>query len=340
MPKKYPALSKKQRGGLFLASGSTHPELARSVAEHAGLALDETERKRFPNGELYVRFGESVRGKHAILLQSHAQAGNRTINDSIMELILMGEAARGASAREVTAVIPHLGYARQDRKARGREPISAAVIIRQLAGVGINRIVSLDMHSSQTQGAFEGPFDHLTAEPLLRRELKRYVRESDEDVVIVAPDVGRAKAAELYSHQLGVGVVNMVKVRDKSDPSNIIRPQKPKGVRRKTCLIIDDMIDTAGTLASAAESLHDAGASHVIAAATHGLFSDPALERLEASPIDQLLVTDSVPLEQPRLVLGDRLQEISVAPLLARAICEIATDGSISSIFKDQQNYS
>jgi ribose-phosphate pyrophosphokinase len=327
-----------QYSKMTLASGSTHIPLAEATAELMGIKTCIVERKTFPNSETYVRFGESVRGKQVFVMQSLAADAGKSVNDSFMEMLIMVDAAKRASASEITVIAPYLAYSRQDRKARGREPISAATIIRALQSAGADRLVSVDMHSAQTQATFNGPFDHLTAEPLIKTALENIIDGHQEGYVVVSPDGGRAKAAEDYAEALGVDVGHMVKGRDREDSSKIVRPDTIVGVKGKVCLIIDDIIDTAGTLVSAAETLHRSGAKGVITCATHGLFSGPALERLKNAPIDKVIVTDSTPLELPIKVLGDKLEVLSIASLLASAIVEIGTRGSVSKIFNDR-NY-
>ncbi len=323
---------------ISLASGSTHVPLAQATADLMGIAMCNVERKTFPNSETYIRYGESVRGKQVFIMQSLAADSGKSVNDSFMEMLIMVDAAKRASASEVTVIAPYLAYSRQDRKARGREPISAATIIRALQSAGADRLVSVDMHSAQTQATFNGPFDHLTAEPLIKAALEEIIDGHNEEYVVVSPDGGRAKAAEDYAEALGVEIVHMVKGRDREDSSKIVRPHTVAGVDGKICLIIDDIIDTAGTLVSAAETLQRSGAKGVITCATHGLFSEPALERLKNAPIDRIIVTDSTPLDIPKKSLGDKLQVLSIASLLASAIVEIGTRGSVSKIFNDR-NY-
>jgi ribose-phosphate pyrophosphokinase len=331
-------LSPKLRNSIFIASGSTHPTLADDIAAFMGLKLGLVERKQFPNTEQYVRYGESVRGKHVFVIQALAVANGRSVNDSLMELMLMIDAAKRSSAAEITVVTPYMAYSRQDRKARGREPISAATVIRMLQSAGADRLVSIDMHSAQTQATFYGPFDHLTAEPLLREALEVRVATSDEVFVVVSPDGGRAKLAEHYAEKLGVDVVHMPKSRDVKDSHKITRPDFIHEVSGRTCLLIDDMIDTAGTLVSAAQALKDSGAGRIIVGATHALFSGPALERLRNASIDEVIVTDTVPLNGANEVLGDKLVVLSSAPFIGRALGEIATDGSVSKMFNDHNN--
>ena len=322
----------------YLASGSTHIDLAQQTSDEMGIELGNVERKMFPNTELYIRYGDSIRGKHVFIIQSLAAVDGRSVNDSFMETLIMVDAAKRASAAEVTVVVPYLAYGRQDRKARGREPISAATVIRSLQSAGADRIVSVDMHSVQTQATFNGPFDHLTAETLIQSALEDRVKGDVDNFVVVSPDGGRAKVAEDYANELGVSVVHMTKSRDREDSSKIKRPDLIAGVEGKTCLMIDDMIDTAGTLVSAAETLKRSGATRIITCATHGIFSHPAIDRLAAAPIDEIIVTNTVPLDEAKQILGDKLQILSIAPILAQTLTEIATRGSVSKIFNDR-NY-
>jgi ribose-phosphate pyrophosphokinase len=331
-------LSQEQCESIFIATGSTHPELAEATAKSMGLSMGLVERKQFPNTEQYVRYGDSVRGDHVFIFQSLAAAGGRSVNDSLMELILMVDAAKRSSALEITVVAPYLAYSRQDRKARGREPISAATVIRMLQSAGADRLVSVDMHSPQTQATFNGPFDHLTAEPLIRSALKLRVGTNYEEFVVVSPDGGRAKAAEHYAGHLNIDVVHMPKARDRLDSSKVVRPAYMQGVEGRTCLLIDDMIDTAGTLVSAAATLKDSGARRIVVCASHALFSPPALQRLKDAPIDEVIVTNTVPLIEAKEVLGERLSILSIAPLIGRALSEIATHGSVSKIFNDRNH--
>jgi ribose-phosphate pyrophosphokinase len=327
-----------QQSKIFLASGSTHPGLAKDTAEFMGLRFGEVEHKCFPNTEQYVRYGESVRGKHAFIIQALAATKGFSVNDSLMELVLMVDAAKRSSASEITVVAPYLAYSRQDRKARGREPISAAAVIRMLQSAGADRLVSIDMHSAQTQATFNGPFDHLTAEPLIQTAMHERVGDNYDEYVVVSPDGGRAKVAEEYAVELGVSLVHMSKLRARHDSSKIIRPDSVDGVKGRTCLLIDDMIDTAGTLVSAAETLERSGARRIIVAATHGLFSSPALDRLKNAPIDEIIVTDTVPQVESKRVLSDQLEVLSIAPILGRALAEIATHGSVSKMFNDRNH--
>lgn len=337
-PEKNIELKKKYRQKIYIASGSTHPELAGEIAEHLGLELGDDERKQFPNTEQFFKYGDSVRGYHVFAIQSLAASKGRSVNDSLMELMLMVDAAKRASAAEISVVVPYLAYSRQDRKARGREPISVATVINMLQNAGANRLVAADLHSQQSQAIFDGPFDTLMGEPLIADALKEKINGNNDEFVVVSPDEGRAKGSADYAHMLNVDIVNMAKSRDRNDPSKIIRPTHVDGVEGRTAFIIDDMIDTAGTLVSAANILKDSGAKHVIVAATHGIFSGPAYERLSAAPIDEVMVTDTIPLDEAKEALGDKLVKISSSRMIARALFEIATDGSVTKMFNDRNN--
>jgi ribose-phosphate pyrophosphokinase len=326
------------RKSIYIASGSAHPELAEETARFMGIDVGVVDRKRFPNTEQYIRYSDSVRGDHVFIIQALAVSNGCSVNDALMELVLMIDAAKRASAAEITVVAPYLAYSRQDRKARGREPISAATVIRMLQSAGADRLVSIDMHSPQTQATFNGPFDHLTAEPLILSALASRVGTDYGEFVVVSPDGGRAKAAEHYADKLNVDVVHMPKSRDRHDSSKIVHPKQIDGVKGRTCLLVDDMIDTAGTLVSAAEALKNSGAMRIIASATHGLFSPPAFERLKNAPIDEVIVTDTVPVDDARKALGGRLNILPSAPLIGRALAEIATHGSVSKMFNDRNH--
>lgn len=324
---------------IYLASGNTHKALAAEIAEAMDLHLHDDDVKIFPSGERYFRYGDSIRGKHALLVQSLVASDNGSVNDALLELVLMIDAARRGSAKEITVVSPYLAYMRQDRKALGREPISAAAVINILQATGAHRLVSVDMHSAQTQAVFDGPFDHLTAEGIIRDALAERINGNHNDFVVVSPDGGRAKTAEIYAGELGVEVVHIPKSRSKTDSSQISRPDWVEGVEGKTCILIDDMIDTAGTLVSAAETLNQSGAKAVIAAATHGILSGPAIDRLQNSHITELVLTDTTPVESFRESLGDKLSVVSVAPMIATALEAIISGNSVLELFSGR-NYS
>lgn len=328
-------LSPEQKNSITVVGGSAYPEQADDIAEAMGLAAESIELRQFPSGELYARFESSVRRKHVLAIQTGVSRPGFSVNDSLAQLELMIDAAKRADAERVTAVMPHFPYGRQDRKAKPREPISAAVVVRVLQALGANRLLSVDLHSPQTQAVFNGPFDHLTAEPMIRHELKTATADLAEgEVCVVAPDEGRAKEARSYARELDADICYLPKDRDRNDTSRIIRPDNVEGVSGRTCVLVDDMIDTAGTLVSAVDLLEKAGAHKIIAAATHGIFSGPALERLQQSAIDKLIVTDTVPQQLAQQALGERLKVLPVAPLIGRALLQVVTGGSVSEIFE------
>lgn len=321
---------------IYLVTGTVHPELAEQTAKAMGIELGPVNRKRFANSEMYVQYASSVRGKHVIIIQTfaHDYKRNLSVNDALMETVLLIDAARRSSAREITVVIPYLGYSRQDRKAKGREPISAAVVTRMLEMAGAHRLVTVDMHSPQVQGTFHGPFDHLVADKLILEGMRKEMGDRDPELfAIVSPDTGRAKDSERAADALGIRLRHLQKTRDRQDSSKLVRPKQMQGVDGRICFMNDDMIDTAGTLITAAQTLRDSGATGVIASATHALLSDPAIERLGSGVIDKLIVTDTVPVDYAKKTLGDRIEVIPVAPLLATALHEIAVGGSVSELF-------
>ena len=326
---------------LYIVTGTVHPKLAEDTVRAMGLELGPLNTKRFANSEMYVQYAASVRGKHVIIIQTfaHDYKRNLSVNDALMETMLLIDAAMRSSAREITVVIPYLGYSRQDRKAKGREPISAAVVTHMLQTAGANRLVTIDMHSPQVQGTFHGPFDHLVAERLILEGLRAEMGDRDPELfAIVSPDTGRAKDSERAANALGIRLRHLQKTRDRRDSSKLIRPKRLQGVEGRICFMTDDMIDTAGTLITAAETLRKSGATGVIASATHALLADPAIERLQSDAIDKLIVTDTVPVDYAQKVLGDKLVVLPVAPLIATALHEIATGGSVSDLFEGR-NY-
>jgi ribose-phosphate pyrophosphokinase len=321
-----------------IVSGGVYPELAEAVADESGIAPTAVEWNTFPSGEMYARYPESVRRSDLYMMQSYSRRNGYTVNDAFMEQLLMIDAARRASAGELTAVVQLFPYARQDRQSKGRDPISASVVIRCMATVGINRILTIDLHSPQTQGVFNGPFDHLTAQPLIRDEIASMMEGEQHRSVIVSPDAGRAKESEQLAAELDLPMVLMPKSRGHGDSSQISRPDYVDGVGGRVCYIPDDMVDTAGTLVTAAETLKNSGAIRVVACATHGLFNGPATDRIRKSPIDRIVVTDTIPQFEAQHELGDTLVVKSVAPTISQAIVRIATGGSISEMF-DGNNY-
>jgi len=310
---------------LHLITGRAHPELAEEVAEILGVKLIDANLSEFANGEIYCRFAESVRGGDVFIFQTHASTPHMSINDAIMEHLIMVDAAQRASAKRTTVVAPFFGYARQDRKASGREPITAKLVADQFRVAGASRLVSVDLHSNQLQGFFEGPWDHLVAMPALCEALGAMA----DDLVVVSPDAGRVKVAERYANKLSADLA-IVHKRRLHNQKNAVEARDIVGdVEGRTCVLIDDMIDTGGTIVAAAELLAEKGARSVIAATTHGVFSGPALERLENSCIEKVVVTNTLPLRQ-RI---DKMQVVSIAPLIAAAIRAVFEDSSVSEIF-------
>ncbi|WP_062516734.1 ribose-phosphate diphosphokinase [Demequina gelatinilytica] len=310
---------------LVLASGRAHPELAESVAEHLGIDLLPTTAYTFANGELYVRFGESVRGADAFVLQSHAAP----INEAIMEQLIMIDAMKRASAKRITVIIPMYGYARQDKKHKGREPISARLMADLFKTAGADRVMSVDLHTAQIQGFFDGPVDHLWAMPLLADYVKS--RVSPGNLTIVSPDAGRVRLADQWSDHLGAPLAIIHKRRDPSVPNQVKVHELVGEVKGRTCVLVDDMIDTGGTIVQAAEALFENGAKDVIVASTHGLLSGPAVERLSKSGVSEVVITDTLPISEEKQF--DKLTILSIAPLIARAVREVFDDGSVTSLF-------
>ena len=312
---------------LVLIAGRSHPELAQHVAKELGIDLVDTQAYDFANGEIFVRFEESVRGCDAFVLQSHTEP----INKWIMEQLLMVDALKRASAKRITVITPFYGYARQDKKHRGREPISARLIADLFRTAGADRLMAVDLHTSQIQGFFDGPVDHLFALPLL----VKYVANTVEDrslITVVSPDAGRVRVAERWTDLLGAPLAIIHKRRDPDVPNEAKVQEVVGEVEGRVCVLIDDMIDTGGTIVKASEALFDNGASRVIVAATHGILSGPAVERFNGSRVSEVIVTDTLPIPEDRRF--DKLTILPVAPLIARAISEVFTDGSVTSMFE------
>jgi len=308
---------------LELFSGNTHRALAENIAACLGISLGEANLQAFANGELHCKYSSSIRGADVFIIQTHCTP----INTSIMEQLIMIDAAKRASAKRITAVCPYFGYSRQDRKASGREPITAKLVADLLTAAGADRMVSVDLHSGQIQGFFDYPVDHLTAAPVLVEYLKNAGASND---VIVSPDAGRLKVAERFSQQLGSDVAVIHKRRPHGQMNTVEALGVIGEVAGRRCIIIDDMIDTAGTVAAAAKRLTDEGAIDVWVMATHGLLSDPASKRLAEAPISKIVVTDTLPIDANQL---PNLEVLSVAQLLADAIGAVFEDTSVSKIF-------
>jgi ribose-phosphate pyrophosphokinase len=310
---------------LVLIGGRAHPELAEQVSAALGSELVPTSAYDFANGEIYVRFGESVRGCDAFVLQSHCAP----INHWIMEQLLMVDALKRASAKRITVIAPFYGYSRQDKKHRGREPISARLVADMFKTAGADRLMSVDLHTSQIQGFFDGPVDHLWALPLLADYVGKRVDRSR--LTIVSPDAGRVRVADLWSDRLGAPLAIIHKRRDPSVPNQTKVHELVGDVQGRTCVLVDDMIDTGGTIVQAAQELKDNGAADVIAASTHAVLSGPAVDRLKNGPISEVIVTDTLPIPEERQF--PQLTVLSIAPLIARAIREVFDDGSVTSLF-------
>jgi len=310
---------------LRMYSGTAHPELAEAVAAHLGIELGKPNIRRFANGEIHCRFEESIRGCDVFIVQSHAEP----INASIMEQLIMIDAAKRASAKRITAVCPYYGYGRQDRKAEGREPITAKLLADLMTAAGADRMVSVDLHSGQIQGFFDKPVDHLTAMPVLLAYLR--AEAPGGDLVVVSPDAGRVKVAERYSTALGADLA-FVHKRHVKGKANAVEAKGVIGeVQGRCCVLIDDMIDTAGTIVAAADILMDNGASDVWAMATHGILSGPAIDRIKNSKITRLVVTDTLPMASDKEL--PITEVLSVAGIIADAIDAVFEDTSVSEIF-------
>lgn len=314
---------------LYLVSGRISRPLAESIAAEMGESLGEPNIAEFANGEVHCRFSESIRGCDVFIIQTHCHEPGTSINDALMEQLIMVDAARRASAKRITVVCPHYGYARQDRKASGREPITAKLVANLLKEAGASRLVSVDLHSGQIQGFFEGPVDHLTAMPVLVDRL----RSLEGDLSIVSPDAGRVKVAERYAIQLGADLAIVHKRRSHSTFNTVEAKEVVGEVAGKVCVIVDDMIDTAGTLTAAANELRNFGAKRIFAFATHGLFSGPAADRIEACVLEECVVANTVPLDPAVKEKTRKIRQVSVGKLVEAAIRGIHFGTSVSKLF-------
>jgi ribose-phosphate pyrophosphokinase len=310
---------------LILITGRAHPKLAQDVADELGIKLLPTDARTFANGEIYARFDESVRGTDAFVMQSHCSP----LNEWLMEQLIMVDALKRASAKRITVVMPYYPYSRQDKKGRGREPISARLIADLYKTAGADRIMSVDIHAAQIQGFFDGPFDHLFAMPVLLEHFKAQLDPST--LTVVSPDMGRVRVADVWSDKLGAPLAIIHKRRDPLVPNQVSVHEIVGDVDGRVCLIVDDLIDTGRTIVKAAEALKHAGAKGVVVAATHPVFSDPATEILQSEYIDKVVVTDTLPIPEDKK--WDRLEVLSIAPTLARAIREVFGEGSVTGMF-------
>jgi len=320
------SLQIENRKSMTLFSGRAFPELADEIAGHMGMRVTPMTARDFANGEIFVRPEESVRGSDAFVIQSHTTP----INHWVMETLILVDALKRASAKRITVVAPFYPYSRQDKKHRGREPISARLIADLLKTAGADRIMSIDLHTAQIQGFFDGPVDHLFALPLLAQ----YVADTyaSEPLTVVSPDTGRVRAAEQWADRLGgVPIAFIHKTRDPNVANEVVANRVVGDVVGRLCILADDMIDTGGSVVKAADLLFEAGASDVIIAATHGIFSEPAADRLKNSKVREVIITNTLPLRPEQRF--DKLTVISIAPMIARAIKEVFSDGSVTSLF-------
>lgn len=330
-------LTPEQQAEVCLVGGSSHPELASAIAASMGIELGRVSLTQFPNGEQGVQFLESVRERRVFIVQtggslprSELHPQGFSIDNGIWQSFLLADAAERASAREVTIVAPCLPYARQDRKTKGREPISSAVALRLMRASGVHRIVTVDLHAQQTQSVFNGPFDHLTATELLAQSVLD--AGFSGRLMVVAPDATGLKAADKFNDVLKLDGADFVRKR-RSKTGDTIHGEAPDGVEGAICIAPDDMIDTGGTVAGAARAMKKKGAKAVIAVATHPILSGPAIDRLRGPLIDLLVVTDTLPLDRAKKALGEKLVVVPVASLIGKALMEIAAGGSVSQLF-------
>ena len=309
---------------LVIVSGRAYPQLAVDIAEALDTDVVHTDARTFANGEIYARYDESVRGADVFVIQSLTFP----INEWFMEQLIMVDALKRASVKRITVVAPFYPYARQDKKGRGREPISARLVADLYKAAGADRIMSVDLHAAQIQGFFDGPVDHLFAMPVL---LEHFKKLDASTLTVVSPDMGRVRVADIWSDKLGAPLAIIHKRRDPLVPNQVSVHEIVGEVKDRVCLIVDDLIDTGRTIAKAAEALKAAGATRVIVAATHAVFSDPATELLQTDFIDDVVVTDTLPVPEEKRF--PTLTVLPIAPLIARAIYEVFDDGSVTSMF-------
>lgn len=307
---------------MMVFSGTTNPELAEDVARHLGIELGNVKISKFANSETYVRYLESVRGADVFLIQSAVNP----VNDAIMEMLIMADAAKRASARSITAVVSHYGYARQDKKSAAREPITAKLLADLMTVAGIEKVIAMDLHQGQIQGFFDQPVNHLTALPILA---DYFGSLKLDNICVVSPDVGRVKVAKKFADMCGASLAILHKGRPDHNVAEITHVVGD--VDGRTCIIIDDIIDTAGSVTEGAKSLLQKGADDVYVTATHAIFSPPAFDRIDASPIQEVVVTNTLPVPESRR--GGRIRVLSVAPLFAHAIQNVYNDESVSELF-------
>ncbi len=313
---------------LYVVSGRSHPELADEIASCLDIELGEPNLTDFANGEIHGRYNESIRGSDVFIIQSHTDLDGFTLNDSVMEQLILVDAAKRASAKRISVVCPYYGYARQDRKAEGREPISAKLLADLFRAAGAARLISVDLHSGQIQGFFDGPVDHLTAMPVLLDHLKA---NAPKDLVVVSPDAGRIKVAERFSQHLGADLAFIHKRRPKDKQGEVEARAVIGEVAGRPCVVIDDMIDSGATIVAAADILREEGATEIWCVATHAVLSDPATDRLKNSEYAKVVLTNTLPLPSEKQI--DKIEQLSVAKILAEAIDAVFEDNSVGEIF-------
>ncbi|WP_456156025.1 ribose-phosphate diphosphokinase [Veillonella sp.] len=307
---------------LKIFTGNANPELAKEICDYLGLPLGEAFVGRFNNGEVQIMIDESVRGKDVFIIQPTSYP----VNDNLMELMVMADALKRASARHITAVVPYYGYARQDRKTRGREPITAKLVANLMQTSGITRLVTVDLHAGQIQGFFDVPVDHLFGASILAK----YINEKNmEDVIVVSPDLGGVTRARDLADRIGAPIAIIEKKRPEPGVAKVMN--LIGDVKGKNCIVVDDIVDTAGSLVEGAKALEEFGAKSVTAAVTHAVLTDPASERIANSNIKELIVTNTMPL--PENCKLDNVTQLSVAPLLGEAIMRIFHEVSVSNLF-------
>jgi ribose-phosphate pyrophosphokinase len=320
------------RKTMMVFSGTCHPTLAEEIAVHLGIKLSESRISRFSDGEIYVRSLESARGADAFVIQTHGMP----VNEAIMEQLVMIDALKRASAKRITAVIPYYGYSRQDKKGLAREPISAKLVADLLTAAGANRVVTVDLHSQQIQGFFNFPVDHLTALPVLAEYLQKDI-QVPADIVVLSPDAGRVKTAQRLREHLHADLAYLYKRRSRHEANKIDEIELVGEVQGRPCILIDDMIDTGGTITDGARTLAANGAGEIYAAATHPVLSGKAVQRIAESPIKATIVTNTLPVPEEKMqVLGDRLTVLSIAPIFASALKAVFADESVSEIFRGE----